>query len=210
MYIGIIGSIGIGKSMLTKALSAHLGYRAYFEPVKENPYLDDFYRDMKRWACVMQFFMLTQRFKQHMEIQKLTDDGNHIVQDQIIYGDIQYAALTHDLGFMDDRDFGNYASHFATLEPLLRLPDVVILLETSVENALARIKERGRPSEKAITAKYLTALAHRFADWADSVKDKTNVLRLDWSDFQPVEEVVRSIEHRLGATIPLQPIAPSD
>lgn len=203
MYIGIIGSIGIGKTRLTDALSKRLGYRAYYEPVKENPYLDDFYRDMKRYACIMQFFMLTSRFKQHMEIQKLQQQGIHVVQDQIIYGDIQYARLTHDLGFMDDRDFANYASHFAVLEPLLILPDVVILLETSVDYALERIKERGRSSEKGISKKYLTSLANLFSDWADTIQKKTTVLRLDWSKYQPVDEVVSRIEKILQVQLPL-------
>lgn len=203
MYIGIIGSIGIGKSRLTKALSEHLGYRAYYEPVKENPYLDDFYRDMHRWSFGMQIFMLTQRFKQHQEIQKLQHEGVHVVQDQIIYGDIQYARLTHDLGFMDDRDFANYASHFATLEPLLLLPDVVILLEVDVDRAVARIKERGRASEQAITKEYLESLAKLFSAWADAVQNKTRVLRLDWSAFQPVQEVIKTIEGKLNVQLPL-------
>jgi deoxyadenosine/deoxycytidine kinase len=203
MYIGIIGSIGIGKSMLTEALAKRLGYRAYYEPVKENPYLDDFYRDMNRWSFGMQIFMLTQRFKQHREIQTLLEQGIHVVQDQIIFGDIQYATLTHDLGFMDDRDFENYRSHWATLEPLLRLPDVVILLETSVENALARIHQRGRESEKVITKEYLTALTALFTNWANSVAKKTKVLRLDWSSFQPVESVIETIENILHVQLPL-------
>ncbi|MBI3957009.1 MAG: deoxynucleoside kinase [Candidatus Kerfeldbacteria bacterium] len=203
MYIGIIGSIGIGKSMLTEALAQRLGYRAFSEPVKENPYLDDFYRDMKRWACVMQFFMLTQRFKQHQEIQKLQTEGVHVVQDQIIFGDIQYAKLTHDLGFMDDRDYANYASHFATLEPLLTLPDVVILLETSIENTMARIQQRGRVSEQSIGKDYLASLTQLFSDWADTVNDKTHVLRLDWSSFQPVDSVVKTIENMLHVQLPL-------
>lgn len=203
MYIGIIGSIGIGKSMLTKALSEHLGYRAFYEPVTENPYLDDFYRDMKRYATIMQFYMLTQRFKQHREIQKLQDQGNHVVQDQIIFGDIQYARLTRDLGYMEDRDYKTYQEHFQVLEPLMRLPDVVILLETSVENAIARIRQRGRESEVSITKDYLEALSKLFADWSDSVSEKTKVLRLDWSSFQPVDSVVKTIEGVLHVQLPL-------
>ncbi len=203
MYIGIIGSIGIGKTRLTQALSDRLGYRAFFEPVKENPYLDDFYRDMKRYACIMQFFMLTKRFKQHQEIQALQREGTHVVQDQIIFGDIQYARLTHDLGFMDDRDFATYESHFETLEPHLTLPDIVILLETNVENALGRIAERGRESERGISKKYLTELGKLFAIWANDVKDKTTILRLDWSKYQPVDAVVQQIENALRVQLPL-------
>ncbi len=203
MFIGIVGCIGVGKSRLTEALARRLGYRSYFEPVKENPYLDDFYADPKRWACVMQFFMLTQRFKQHLEIQDLVKDDIGVVQDQIIYGDVLYATLNHRLGNIDERDFANYASHFEALRPLLRLPDVVIHLETSVDTALQRIHARGRPSEKAISREYLDALCGLFAEWAESVKNNTTVLRLDWTTFQPTEEVVREIEQRLQIQLPL-------
>lgn len=208
MFIGIVGCIGVGKSHLTQALADRLGYRAYFEPVSTNPYLDDFYADMKRYACVMQFFMLTQRFKQHMEIQQLRKNDIDIVQDQIIYGDILYAKLTHRLGFMDDRDYMNYASHFTTLEPLLLLPDVVVHLTTSIDQALDRIKQRGRQSEQTISADYLRALSELFDEWTESVKDKTKVVKLDWNTFQPAEEVVKKIEKQLDVQLPL-PVVPT-
>ena len=209
MYIGIVGCIGVGKSRLTQALADHLGYRAYFEPVTTNPYLDDFYKDMKRYACIMQFFMLTQRFKQHTEIQQLRKNEIGIVQDQIIYGDIIYAKLTHKLGFMDDRDYMNYASHFTTLEPMLQLPDVVIHLTTSIENAMARIQERGRPSEQGIDTDYIRALSDLFNEWTESVKDKTKVIRLDWNTFQPAEEVVKKIERQLNVQLSLPVVVPT-
>jgi deoxyadenosine/deoxycytidine kinase len=203
MYIGIIGIIGVGKSVLTQKLSEHLGYRAYYEPVKENPYLDDYYKDKERYACIMQFFMLTHRFRQHLAIQQLHNKDIGIVQDQIIYGDILYATMTHDLGFMNDRDFDTYLQHFKALEPLLRLPDVVIHLDTTIETALERIKLRGRPSEASIDAVYLTALYKRFSDWADSVADKTNVLRLDWNSFRSVDAVVKEVEEKLQTQLAL-------
>ncbi len=206
MFIGIVGCIGVGKSNLTEALAKRLGYRAFYEPVKENPYLDDFYADGKRWSFEMQIFMLTQRFKQHLEIQELQKNDIGVVQDQIIYGDVIYGQLTHDFGLMDDRDYKNYRAHFETLRPLLRLPDVVIHLDTSVDQALARIHQRGRSSEKSISREYLQALSDLFTEWTDSVKDKTTVLRLDWSSFQPAHEVVKTIEQKLEIQLPL-PVA---
>ena len=133
MFIGIVGCLGVGKSRLTDALAKHLGYRAFFEPVKENPYLDDFYADGKRWSFEMQIFMLTHRFRQHLEVQQLSKNDIGVVQDQIIYGDVLYAQLTHQMGFMDDRDFGNYFAHFEALRPLLLMPDVIINLETPID-----------------------------------------------------------------------------
>ncbi|MFA6198277.1 MAG: deoxynucleoside kinase [Patescibacteria group bacterium] len=203
MYIGIVGIIGVGKSVLTRKLSERLGYRAYYEPVKENPYLDDYYNNKERYVCIMQFFMLTHRFRQHLEIQKLYGQNVGIVQDQIIFGDILYATMTHDLGFMNDRDFDTYLQHFRALEPLLRLPDVLIHLDTSIETALERIKQRGRTSEAAIDAGYLSALYKRFSDWTDSVQDRTNVFRLDWNSFRSVDEVVKEIESKLQTQLEL-------
>lgn len=206
MFIGIVGCIGVGKSKLTEALAKRLGYRAYFEPVKENPYLDDFYADGKRWSFEMQIFMLTQRFRQHLEIQELRKKDIGVVQDQIIFGDVIYGQLTHDVGLMDNRDYANYRAHFETLRPLLQLPDVVIHLDIPVEQALHRIKQRGRTSEQGITPQYLERLSELFTTWVDSVTDKTTVLRLDWSTFQPVSDVVKTIEKKLEIQLPL-PVA---
>jgi len=152
---------------------------------------------------------LTQRFKQHLEIQELQKKNISVVQDQIIFGDVIYGQLTHDFGLMDDRDYINYRSHFETLRPLLQLPDVVIHLDTTVDQALARIKERGRTSERAISREYLAALSKLFTTWTDSVKDKTNVLRLDWNTYQPVNEVVKIIEQRLEIQLPLPVAVPA-
>lgn len=209
MFIGVVGCMGVGKSRLTEALAKRLGYRAYFEPVKENPYLDDFYADPKRWAVLMQFFMLTRRFHQHLELRELRQKDIGIVQDQIIFGDVLYATLNHQMGNIDIRDFENYKTHFEALRPLLALPDVIIHLETSIDTVLNRIKERGRASEQAISREYLQALTELFDAWVTSVEDQTHVLRLDWTSYQPVDEVVKTIEDRLQVQLPLPVTNPS-
>ncbi len=200
--------MGVGKSRLTEALAQRLGYRAFYEPVKENPYLDDFYADPKRWAVLMQFFMLTRRFHQHLEVRELQDKDIGIVQDQIIFGDVLYATLNHHQGNIDRRDFENYKTHFEALRPLLTLPDVIIHLETSVDQVLDRIRERGRASEQAISRDYLQALTDLFDSWVSSVEDQTTVLRLDWTKYQPVDEVVRTIEDRLQVQLPIPVTTP--
>ncbi len=207
MFIGIVGCMGVGKSRLTEALAQHLGYRAFFEPVKTNPYLDDFYRDGKRWSFGMQIFMLTQRFHQHLEVQDLSKKNVGVVQDQIIYGDVLYGQLTHEFGLMDDRDYANYKAHFETLRPLLQIPDVLINLETSIDTIENRIKNRGRQSEKGISRAYLERLTALFTEWTASVEDKTKVIHLDWTTFQPVEEVVKEIEKQLEVQLPLPVVA---
>jgi deoxyadenosine/deoxycytidine kinase len=209
MHIGIIGCIGVGKSRLTSALTDRLGFRAYYEPVKENPYLDDYYQDPKRYACIMQFFMLTARFRQHLEIQDLVSRGVGVVQDQVIYGDILYGRLTHDFGYMDDRDYETYRAHFEALRPMLRLPDVVIYLDADLKTLQARIKERGRSSEKAIAPDYLERLSKLFSDWADEVAGRTKVIRLDWNAYQPIDEVVAQVEKALDIQLRLPVVAKS-
>lgn len=203
MHIGIVGCIGVGKSRLTSALAEHLGYRAYFEPVKENPYLDDFYRQPTRFATIMQFFMLTARFRQHLAIQDLRQRGLGIVQDQIIYGDVLYGQLTHEFGYMDDRDYTTYREHFRTLEPLLKLPDVIIELRVDLPTIQQRISERGRNSEKSISAEYLKRLSEIFSEWVASVENKTKVVRLDWNAYQPIEQVVKNLEQQLDVQLRL-------
>lgn len=203
MFIGIVGCMGVGKSRLTDALAQRLGYRAFFEPVKENPYLDDFYADAKRWSFEMQIYMLTSRFRQHLEVQDLCAKNIGVVQDQIIYGDVLYAKLTHRMGFMSERDFTNYESHFETLRPLLRMPDVIINLETSIDTVVQRIHDRGRPSEQTIDREYLKKLTGLFSEWTASVEDKTKVIHLDWTTFQPIDEVVKEIEKQLEVQLPL-------
>lgn len=203
MFIGVVGCMGVGKSRLTEALATRLGYRAFFEPVKENPYLDDFYADARRWSFEMQIFMLTSRFRQHLEVQRLSANHIGVVQDQIIYGDVLYGQLTHKFGFMDDRDYTNYRTHFEALRPLLQMPDVVINLETSIDTVLQRIHERGRPSEQTIGRDYLEALTGLFADWTKSVENQTKVIRLDWTTFQPIDQVVKEIERQLDIQLPL-------
>jgi len=203
MHIGIVGCMGVGKSRLTEALSTTLGFRAFYEPVKENPYLDDFYADPKRHAAIMQFFMLTARFRQHLEIQDLVANRLGVVQDQVIFGDVLYGQLTNEFGYMDARDYQTYRTHFEALRPLLRLPDVLIQLDVDLDTVVRRIKDRGRTSERGVDPAYLKRLSALFSEWVDSVRDQTQVIRLDWNAFRPVDDVVRQIESELNLQLRL-------
>ncbi len=207
MHIGIVGCMGVGKSRLTSALADHLGYRAYYEPVKENPYLDDFYTDPRRFAAIMQFFMLTARFRQHLEIQTLKQQQVGLVQDQVIFGDVLYGQLTHEFGYMDDRDYATYRTHFEALRPLLQLPDVLIQLDVDHETILRRIQERGRTSERTIDPNYVKRLADLFSEWVASVEGQTHVIRLDWNAFRPIDDVVRNVEQLLDIQLKLPTMA---
>jgi deoxyadenosine/deoxycytidine kinase len=126
-----------------------------------------------------------------------------VIQDQIIYGDILYGRLTHDFGYMDDRDYETYRAHFDCLRPLLRLPDVIISLEADIKTLQGRINERGRSSEKAIADEYLQRQSVLFRAWADEVSDQTKVIKLDWNAYQPIDEVVTQVEKALDIQLRL-------
>jgi len=203
MHIAIVGCIGVGKSQLTESLSQQLGFRGFYEPVKENPYLDDFYAEPQRHAAIMQFFMLTARFRQHLAIQELRGHGVGTVQDQPIFGDVLYGQLAHEFGFMSDRDYSTYRDHFEAIRPMLRLPDVVVHLNASLDTILQRVKERGRASEQTIDPAYLRRLAQLFHEWSISVREQTAVLDLDWNSFQPVEQIAEQVQEKLAIQLRL-------
>lgn len=203
MYIGIVGCMGIGKTRLTQALAAHLGYRAYYEPVRQNPYLDDFYADMKKYAFKNQLFVLTHRFRQHLEIQELHRNGVGVLQDQLIFVDALYAKLAHELEVMDDRDYSTYSNLFDTIKDFIILPTVIIHLRTPVNTIQERIQERGRASEKEVSKKYLQMLSDFIDEWTEFISTGTQVMRMDWTTYQPVEEVVQQIEDHLQVQLAL-------
>ncbi|SVE46055.1 uncharacterized protein METZ01_LOCUS498909, partial [marine metagenome] len=131
MFIGIAGIIGAGKTTLTQNLADHLGYDAFHEPVDENLYLSDFYKDMKRWGAMMQLHLLFKRFEQHQKIVWATEDG--AVQDRTIYEDTIFARMLHEGGFIDDRDYDTYTGHFNLMKRFLLYPDVIVYLRVDPE-----------------------------------------------------------------------------
>ena len=163
-FLAIAGNIGVGKTHLTDYLSRRLGWEAFYEPVVNNPYLDDFYSDMSRWSFQLQVFFLSKRFEMH---RKMTENMWSCVQDRTIYEDAEVFARTlHDTGAMDDRDFENYMALFACMTSYLQSPTTIIYLRASVETLLQRIARRGRDCEKSIEAAYLGRLNAAYDDWA--------------------------------------------
>ena len=142
MHIAIAGNIGCGKTTLTKMLAKHYGWKPAFETVEFNPYLEDFYADMKRWSFNLQIFFLNKRFKDVVEIGKSND---YIIQDRTIYEDARiFAPNLHDQGFMSDRDFDNYQDLFDLMMSLVKMPDLMIYIRASIPTLVAQIQKRGR------------------------------------------------------------------
>ena len=163
MHIAIAGNIGSGKTTLTKMLAQRYGWTPRFEPVDNNPYLDDFYRDMNRWAFNLQIYFLNKRFKEVVEIANSTET---IIQDRTIFEDARiFAPNLHDQGFMSDRDFQNYSDLFDLMMSLVKLPQLMIYIRSSIPTLVKHIEKRGRTFEKSIRIDYLTGLQERYENW---------------------------------------------
>ena len=191
MFIGISGIIGAGKSTLTQKLAENLGYLAFNEPVKDNPYLEDFYSDMNRWGAMMQIHLLFRRFEQHQQIVWNSEKG--AVQDRTIYEDTIFARMLNEAGFIDQRDYDTYLGHFNLMKRYLVYPDLLLYLRVDPQTSLQRIAERGRKAETGITLDYMQKLHDGYENFIEEMSRYTRVLTLDWNQIQGIEEVVERI-----------------
>ncbi len=180
LFISIAGNIGSGKSSLTRLLSEHFGWVPFYESVDDNPYLSDFYGDMKRWSFHLQVYFLSNRFMNHKNILEMPKS---VVQDRSIYEDVEiFARNLHDMGNMDDRDYRNYRELFAIMVDYLRPPDLLIYLRANIETLLRQIKLRGRSYEQSIGKGYLELLNASYEDWISRYEATTGRLLIIESD----------------------------
>ena len=169
MHIAVAGNIGSGKTTLTNMLSNHYGWRPHFEAVDDNPYLADFYNDMQRWSFNLQIYFLNTRFKDVVEILKSEET---VIQDRTIYEDACiFAKNLHKMGLMSTRDFENYNSLFSLMLSLVKPPDLLIYLRSSVPNLVNHIQKRGREYEAGILLDYLQGLNNLYEKWIENYKD---------------------------------------
>jgi len=176
-FLAIAGNIGVGKTELTDRLSRELGWYAYYEPVIQNPYLDAFYADMRRWAFHLQIYFLSERFKAQVTIG---DSLGAFIQDRTIYEDREIFARTlHEQGDMTRVDFENYTALFDCMVSFLRKPDLILYLKANPETLMERIARRGRESEKSITLEYLSRLGRAYDEWMERAAGLYEVKVLD-------------------------------
>jgi len=197
MHIAIAGNIGSGKTTLTKMLAKYYGWEPRFEPVEHNPYLDDFYKDMNRWSFNLQIYFLNKRFKEVVEISK---SDKVIVQDRTIFEDARiFAPNLHDMGMMSDRDFANYTDLFDLMMSLVKLPDLMIYIRSSIENIVAQIQKRGREFEQSIRIDYLQGLNERYENWIKDYKGHLIIVEGDTTKFESNPEAFGSITDQIDA-----------
>lgn len=162
-FVAVAGNIGVGKSTLTRMLSDKLDWEPFFEAVTDNPYLPDFYQDMRRWSFHSQIFFLSRRLLHHY---RLLQRQESVVQDRTVYEDAEiFARNLYEQSLMGERDYSSYCELYHVLSALLPPPDLVIYLRASVETLIARIAQRGRNFERDISPEYLEQLNGLYEEW---------------------------------------------
>lgn len=199
MHIAIAGNIGSGKTTLTKMLAKRYGWTPCFEPVDNNPYLDDFYHDMNRWSFNLQVYFLNKRFK---EVVEISQSDENIIQDRTIFEDAKiFAPNLHDQGYMSDRDFENYSDLFDLMMSLVKLPQLMIYIRSSIPTLVKHIEKRGRSFEKSIRIDYLTGLQQRYEDWIKNYKGELIIIDGDKLSFEDTPEDFRKVTDMIDASL---------
>lgn len=200
MHVAIAGNIGAGKTTLTRLLAKHYNWEPEFEDVIENPYLENFYADMKRWSFNLQIFFLNSRFRQILDIREGKKD---VIQDRTIYEDaFIFAPNLHQMGYMSDRDYQNYASLFELMESVTESPDLLIYLRSTVPNLVKQIQSRGRDYENSISIDYLNKLNERYDEWINNYdKGKLLIIDVDGLNFVDEPEDLGEIINRIDGEL---------
>lgn len=173
-HIAITGNIGAGKTTLTDKLSKHYNWKAQFENAADNPYLNDFYHDMRRWSFNLQVYFLNSRYAQ---LIKIKDGDDTVVQDRTIYEDAYiFAPNLYEMGLMEQRDFNNYFSLFKSMLSQIDPPDLTIYLQASIPTLVSHIHERGRDYEGSMSLDYLRNLNDRYENWIKNYEDGNKLI----------------------------------
>ena len=195
-FIAIAGNMGAGKTSMVDFLVREYGFEPVYEPYTTNPYLDDFYKDMKRWAFHSQLYFLTHKFRLHRALPR---KPGTVVQDRTIYEDAEiFATNLYRSRYMARRDFQTYMELYEAMKEALQPPDLLIYLRCSVRAIRRRIRARGRPSEQEIPARYLRRLNQRYDEWIARYRAQgiSPVLEWDTERMDYVTDLLDQLEFR--------------
>ena len=200
MHIVIAGNIGSGKTTLTKMLARHYGWEARLESVVNNPYLTDYYQDMKRWALNLEVYFLKERFR---DILKIAQSDKTIIQDRSIFEGVYiFTANNHDMGNMSDRDFDTYMGLFQSMMMVIKQPDLLVYLRASVDHLVDNVHKRGRDFEQNMRLDYLRNLNGRYETFVDKYDGPKLIVDVNNVDFlhsrQDFADIVSQINQKLG------------
>ena len=201
--IAIAGNMGAGKSTLVEFLSRIYGVSPFYEPNENNPYLPDFYADMKRWSFHSQLYFLSNKFKLHLELDRAP---GVVVLDRTIFEDAEvFATALHEMKRMDDRDWDTYWGFYQSILDAIRPPDLMIYLRCSMRTLRKRIRMRGREMEKDIPLAYLKRLDRLYENWIASY-EMSDVLILETDNLDYIHDVVHRLDvmERIEAVLPAE------
>lgn len=199
MHIGVAGNIGCGKTTLTRMLAEYYKWTPRYEAVTYNPYLEDYYSDISRWSFNLEVYFLAQRFKDVLDIAKSQDV---IIQDRTIMEGVEiFVANNHKLGNLSDRDFETYMDLFRLMMSLVKEPDLLIYIRSSIPHLVSQIQKRGREYEQGISIEYLSGLNDLYEDWISRYKGKLIVIDGDDLDFENRPSDFSIITDRIDAAL---------
>ena len=200
MQISVAGNIGAGKTTLTSLLSKHYGWEAHFEDTQDNPYLNDFYEDMQRWSFNLQIYFLQNRYN---NVMRYRESGKNVIMDRTIYEDAYiFAPNLHSMNLMSKRDFDNYIQLFDLTNSLVKAPDLLIYLRSSVPNLVDNIQKRGREYETSIRLDYLNRLNKRYEAWISEYNEgKLLIIDVDNNHFPTDKEDLGEVISKIDAQI---------
>ncbi len=200
LHIAVAGNIGAGKTTLAGLLAKQFNWEPHYEGVDDNPYLDDFYNEMQRWAFNLQIYFLRSRLN---TVKTIRESGQNVIQDRTIYEDAHiFAPNLHAMGLMTSRDYDNYRAIFDLMESFVDAPDLLIYLRASVPKLVERIQQRGRDYENNIRLDYLNRLNERYEAWISQYnKGKLLIIEVDQLDFEQNQEDLGTVVSKINAEI---------
>ena len=207
MYIAVAGNIGSGKSTLTRLLAHHYGWEARYETVEENPYLEDYYRDIHRWSFNLEVFFLKERFRDLLAIEQ---SKKTIIQDRTIYeGVYVFMQNNKEMGNLSDRDYETYMELFEQMMSVVHQPDLLIYLKASVPHLVGNIQLRGREYEQTMQLDYLENLNRRYDDFIyNKYQGDVMTVEKDGMDFlnnaKDLAKIIDRIDRQLFGLFPTE------
>ena len=199
MHIGIAGNIGSGKTTLTTLLARHYGWTPKFESVTYNPYLADYYADIKRWSFALEMYFLQQRLHDVLEISRSKDV---IIQDRTLFEGVHiFVANNYAQGTLSERDYNTYMDTYNVMMEVVRQPDLMIYLRCGIEHLVSQIQKRGRDYEQSISIEYLSGLNERYEEWIAGYSGRLIVIDADNLDFLARPEDFAVITDRIDAEL---------